>query len=47
MDRNEDYIFRRECMIPLLSKEGSREAAGVVCSKSRSIHLDAREALLH
>ena len=31
---------------PLLSKEGQARSAGVVCSKSRSILIDAREALL-
>jgi len=32
--------------LPLLSKEGKARSAGVVCSKSRSILIDAREALL-
>src|SRR5215467_5559817 len=31
---------------PLLSKEGQARSAGVVCSKSRSHVIDAREALL-
>ena len=31
---------------PLLSKEGQARSAGVVCSKTRSHLLDAREALL-
>jgi hypothetical protein len=32
--------------IPLLSKDGQARSAGVVCSKSRSHLIDAREALL-
>jgi hypothetical protein len=31
---------------PLLSKEGQPRSGGVVCSKSRSHLIDAREALL-
>src|SRR5215471_11766248 len=31
---------------PLLSKEGQARSAGVVCSKTRSYLIDAREALL-
>ena len=31
---------------PLLSKEGQARSAGVVCSKSRSYLIDAREAFL-
>ena len=37
---NSDYLGR------LLSKEGQARSAGVVCSKSRSILIDGREALL-
>jgi hypothetical protein len=33
-------------IIPLLSKEGQARSAGVVCSKMRSLLIDAREALL-
>ena len=44
MQRMESY---RSCPnIPLLSKEGQALSAGVVCSKSRSHLIDAREALL-
>jgi hypothetical protein len=32
--------------IPLLSKEGQARSDGVVCSKSRSLLMDVREALL-
>src|SRR5690242_10417913 len=32
--------------IPLLSKEGQARSAGVVCSRTRSHLIDAREALL-
>ena len=42
------YSLEQMCFgaIPLLSKEGQPRSGGVVCSKSRSNLIDAREALL-
>jgi hypothetical protein len=44
--RNYSEVFERALRIPILSKEGKARSARVVCSKSRSHVIHAREALL-